>query len=138
MKKTILILTAILILVGMFFLWRVERTTNLSESGSAAGSGVMGTVNLGPTCPVERIPPMPGCEPKPYQTTIQVTKDGDSSFQQSISSDLDGRFKVDLLPGTYQFSAKGGAIMPRCSPATVEVKSKEFVVFTISCDTGIR
>jgi hypothetical protein len=138
MRKSILILAVVGVLAGIFFFWFFTRPANAPESGSAAGSGVIGTVNLGPTCPVERIPPMPGCAPRPYQTSIQITKDGNSSFRKLITSDLDGRFKVDLLPGTYQFSAKGGAVMPRCSPVSAEVKANSFASLIISCDTGIR
>src|ERR1035437_9718286 len=39
-------------------------------------SGISGTVLLGPTCPVERIPPDPQCAPKPYSTSINILKSG--------------------------------------------------------------
>ncbi|HSD12348.1 MAG TPA: Gmad2 immunoglobulin-like domain-containing protein, partial [Patescibacteria group bacterium] len=47
----------------------VRFGTGVDVTGS---TGVRGTVTIGPTCPVERIPPEPGCAPKPYATTLRI------------------------------------------------------------------
>ncbi len=120
------------------FVGILDRMAQSFVFTAAGGSGVIGKVELGPTCPVERIPPDPACAPKPYQTTIMITKSGDTSFSKQIASGADGTFQADLAPGTYQFAASGGATLPRCSPATVRVVSGQFAPLTISCDTGIR
>lgn len=111
---------------------KIARTFVFTEN---AGSGAMGTVTLGPTCPVERIPPDPACAPRPYATSITIIKSG---FSREITSDSAGRFKVDLDPGSYEFQAKGGATLPRCNSASVEIKPQSFTWVPISCDTGIR
>jgi len=98
-------------------------------------SGVMGSVNIGPTCPVEKNPPDPNCAPKPYQTSISINKD---SFSKTIESDSGGRFRVDLDPGSYEFKAGGEAVLPRCSPVMAEVQKNRFSYLSISCDSGIR
>jgi len=112
-----------------------DGKTFTESIGTGSGSGAMGTVTMGPTCPVERIPPDPACAPRPYQTSITITKNG---FSKQINSDSAGRFKVDLDPGTYEFQAKGGAMLPRCGPISVEIKPQSFAWAPISCDTGIR
>jgi len=114
------------------FLEKIVQT--FAFIGNAA-SGATGIVTLGPTCPVERIPPDPSCAPKPYETAITITKDG---FSRQVTSDFAGRFRVDIDPGFYQFQAKGGATLPRCSPVPVEIKARSFTWVPISCDTGIR
>lgn len=103
-----------------------------------ASGGVIGAVQLGPTCPVERIPPEPQCAPRPYQTAIAILRAGSSSVLKTIESDADGRFKTDLGPGSYELRPKGGATLPRCTPQTVEIQPQSFAYVALSCDTGIR
>lgn len=103
---------------------------------SQSQSGVFGSVNISPTCPVQRIPADPNCEPKPYQTTLIVT--GANGFFKQVASDADGLFQIVLDPGSYQFSAQGGKILPRCESTWVEVKPNNFISLNISCDSGIR
>ena len=103
-----------------------------------AASGAIGTVTLGPTCPVERIPPDPNCAPKPYQTKIDILSVDGLKIIKTINSDLDGKFKVDLNPGTYEFRPVGGNPMPRCALQTAVIRSETFTSINLSCDTGIR
>ncbi len=106
------------------------------EFTPSPASGIEGRVTLGPTCPVERIPPDPRCAPKPYQTDVTIT--GPASFSRDLATDPDGNFRIGLEPGTYQLQARGGQVLPRCSPMTVEVKQGEFAPVTVTCDSGIR
>lgn len=99
---------------------------------------ITGMVTLGPTCPVERIPPDPNCAPKPYSTSIIIAKSGSMLVFKTIYSDLNGAFGVDIDPGSYILQAKGGSVLPRCEVVTVEVKSGQNTNTEISCDTGIR
>lgn len=111
---------------------KIVQTFSFTENSA---SGVIGVINLSPACPVEKDPPDPNCAPNPYQTTILISKEG---FSKTISSDFAGRFKVDLDPGKYKFKPEGGAVLPRCSSADIEVRSKNFAWLSISCDSGIR
>lgn len=101
-------------------------------------SGIKGTVTLSPTCPVERMPPDPKCAPKPYQTSFNILKKGNTAVIKTIQSNTSGVFNVDLDPETYILKAKGGNVLPSCSEASAEVKSGQYATIDISCDTGIR
>jgi hypothetical protein len=101
-------------------------------------SGIIGTVTLGPTCPVERIPPDPNCAPKFYSTSINIMGGGDNKIIKIIQSDSNGAFEINLDQGSYTLQAQGGNVLPRCPLVTVDVKSGQYTTANISCDTGIR
>jgi hypothetical protein len=106
-----------------------------TETTSKTGH-VTGKVTTSPTCPVERIPPDPACDPKPYKTTITV-KDSTNKIIKSITTNSTGDFSFDIAIGTYIFEAKSGQVFPRCSQVTIEIKGGDNSV-PISCDSGIR
>ncbi len=101
-------------------------------------SGVRGTVLLGPTCPVERMPPDPACAEKPYATAIVVYRTGSKSPFVIGNSNTAGAFEFSLPPGSYTLAAKGDTMLPRCSETSASVVPDEYTSVTISCDTGIR
>lgn len=101
-------------------------------------SGIIGTVTLSPTCPVERVPPDPNCAPKFYSTSISIIRNIDNQVIETVQSDENGAFSVDLLPDEYTLQAQGGKVLPRCGEVIVEVKSGKYTTTEISCDTGIR
>ena len=107
------------------------------ESGETGA--VRGSVILGPTCPVERIPPDPACAPKPYQTTIAISRNIETpSAFETVQSDASGTFSVSLAPGEYDFYVQNQAILPRCTEQVVTVTAGKTSKITINCDTGIR
>lgn len=102
-------------------------------------SGIKGTVTLGPTCPVERIPPDPQCAPKPYEAQFVLTTENTNQIVQQFSSDSLGKFTLVVPAGKYVISpAPGAKMLPRCSSQTVTVKQDVYTDVAISCDTGIR
>ncbi|MFZ2167439.1 MAG: hypothetical protein WAV50_01055 [Minisyncoccia bacterium] len=101
-------------------------------------TGVRGAVTLGPTCPVERVPPDPACADKPYATTVVVHSAGSSSVFATGKSDASGVFEFALPPGSYTLNAGDSAMLPRCSRTDVSVSSSGYASVHISCDTGIR
>ncbi len=101
-------------------------------------SGVQGTVSLGPTCPVERVPPNPQCADKPYAAAIIIYRAGSQSVFIMGNSDTNGVFKFSLPPGSYTLKAVSGNVFPRCTPVNVEVSASGYASTAISCDTGIR
>lgn len=113
-------------------------TTGGGQSILPYKSGVRGTVSLGPTCPVMRIPPDPQCADKPYATSLVVTRIGGSTPFLIGNSNADGTFQFSLPPGSYTLSVGGGKMLPRCSPVTVTVGARGYTGVAISCDTGIR
>ena len=117
------------------FLNEIVGTFTFSKE---AGSGVVGTVRMGPICPVEPVPPDPHCAPLPFQTSVTITGKDGIQEETSMDTNTKGNFTVELPPGVYEFRAKGGTILPRCSPTSVTVRPHEFSVLNIICDTGIR
>ena len=101
-------------------------------------SGIEGTITIGPTCPVERVPPDPNCADKPYQATVVVKTADEQKELTSFSSDQDGRFKVKLIPGTYILVPVSNNTHPQASSQKVIVKANNFTQVTISFDSGIR
>ncbi len=103
-------------------------------------SGVEGIVTLGPTCPVERIPPDPKCADKPYSTTIQVISIGSpvSSPFATVESDKEGKYKIMLPPGEYALQPTGGSVMPRCETKNIKVEQSKILTVNLTCDSGIR
>jgi len=101
---------------------------------------ISGKVTLGPTCPVQRIPPDPSCADKPYQTTIQIiaSNSPQSAPYKVISSDQQGNYAVTLPAGVYNFQPQGGSMLPRCGAQEITVKAGVNQNVDFSCDTGIR
>lgn len=116
------------------FTFRVVPKTSIETYTS----GVRGTVLLGPTCPVERMPPDPACAPKPYATAIMVYRTGSKSPYVIGNSNTSGAFVFSLPSGSYTLAAKGDTVLPRCNETNVAVVPDEYTSVTISCDTGIR
>ncbi|HYV33359.1 MAG TPA: hypothetical protein VE973_00725 [Candidatus Limnocylindria bacterium] len=112
---------------------------SLATSTPAANdSGVVGNIVIGPTCPVERIPPDPACAPKGYQATVIVkTPDGKKEIKR-FTSGSDGSFKVSLAPGTYLLSPINSGVYPRGADQTVVVEKNKYTQVTIEFDSGIR
>ncbi len=101
-------------------------------------SGIKGRVMLGPTCPVQRIPPDPNCADKPYSTLIAVFSSSDPVHAQVLTtSNADGTFSISLPAGRYIVGA-GEKNLPRCPVQEIVVETSTVENVDISCDTGIR
>jgi len=112
---------------------RPEATTTSPK----VNSGITGNVTIGPTCPVERIPPDPNCEDKPYQANL-IAVETTSNKQTNFKSSEDGTFKVDLLPGEYLIKNANTAILPRMSDYEVTVSANKYTELKLEFDSGIR
>lgn len=100
-------------------------------------SGITGRVSIGPTCPVERIPPDPQCADKPYAALLNISIT-DGTLVTQVQAGSDGTFKVTLAPGEYVISQAGGKIYPRLSPVNVTVKANQYTSVNLQLDSGIR
>lgn len=112
-----------------------------SAVARAPDSGLSGRVLAGPTCPVERVPPQPGCAPRPVVATLRIRRLGSRTAARSVRSASDGRVRVRLAPGAYTVQAlpRAGSPFPRPpSPSRVQIRPGRFTVITITYDTGIR
>jgi hypothetical protein len=116
-----------------------ENGESFSLQVTFATGTVLGNVVLGPTCPVERIPPDPECAPRPYKTSVSISRNIETPEGfKTIQTDASGTFSVSLPTGEYIFHPQGGSILPWCNERLVEVGADETSDITISCDTGIR
>lgn len=103
-------------------------------------SGVSGRVHIGPTCPVERIPPDPACADRPHVATIDFRRPATHRLVRSVRSDVHGRFTARLAPGLYVMQPRPGPgiarpLQPR---RTVRVLAHRFTAVRIEYDSGIR
>lgn len=116
------------------------RVTPDSAAVQPKTGTVSGTVTTSPTCPVERIPPEPGCAPKPYATAIKVRAEGTVAVIKTIQSNASGAFSTSLPIGSYELEAvtENNAIFPHCGKIVVAVTVDKTTTSDISCDTGIR
>ena len=129
-------LSGILLLI-LFFTTGCKKLVN-HETGY-----LKGVISIGPICPVERIPPDPGCLPtaetyKAYPVGI-FSSDGRRKIGQ-LNPSLDGSYSSALVPGNYLIVLEkaqnniGGSNLP----VEVTISSKDTTLLSISIDTGIR
>jgi hypothetical protein len=119
------------------FKFKISKRDGVEEISGKNGI-LVGQVTLSPICPVERIPPQPECAPKPYQTSVNVTKGSDNTAIATQNSDANGYFRFSIPSGTYNISAGPKNTMPSCPKSTATVKGGTTTTVNISCDTGIR
>jgi hypothetical protein len=108
---------------------------------AGAGSGIRGRVVASPTCPVERVPPDPQCDPRGLAAAVRIYRLSDHHTVARLRTRDDGRFRVRLRPGRYGVSARpaAGGSLPRCPRGVkASVRRGHYQNVTIDCDTGIR
>jgi hypothetical protein len=107
-----------------------------SQGANNSPITVQGFVTLGPTCPVERLPPDPACAPKPFEGAIILTNTADGSAY-TAPTDSQGSFSITLTRGVYSVSRpENGSPFPACH-GKVEILSAGAPI-PLSCDSGIR
>ena len=105
--------------------------------GVSGSSGISGIASLGPTCPVERMPPDPACAYKPYQGSFYVRTES-GKLVATFNTKSDGSFKLSLTPGTYIITLALNSAMPRLSPTMVIVEKGKSTAVVLTLDSGIR
>jgi len=97
-------------------------------------SGIRGLVTIGPVSPVQR-----QGEPSvsPYSATIVVRRSGGGTAAE-VTSGADGRFSVNLAPGSYVLEPKSPAVMPFAKPQEVTVDPHRFTEVAVQYDSEIR
>ncbi len=118
--------------------------------GASAGvptSGIEGQALIGPTCPVAR-PNDQKCADRPYHTTV-IIKTLEGQEVKRVTTDVQGKFRVDLEPEFYVIaarSAKRMVIVPvKDAPVTlrlpdhqVQVVVGRFTNLKLIFDSGLR
>jgi len=108
-----------------------------AAEGRAELSGVRGRVRLGPQCPVEQAGTP--CPDKLVAAEVQVFQAGSDDLVTSTDSEEDGRFRVDLDPGSYEvLPVVSESGLPFAKPVQVTVEAGEYSRVTLNLDSGIR
>lgn len=100
-------------------------------------TGVRGMVSIGPTCPVQRMPPDPNCADRPYKADFSITNKYGYAVSKTASG-ADGKFEVSLPPGEYSIAPTAKTFLPRASAQSFTVPQAGFVEISIQFDSGIR
>ncbi|HEX6475057.1 MAG TPA: carboxypeptidase-like regulatory domain-containing protein [Candidatus Limnocylindria bacterium] len=117
----------------------MQASPSADASPSAQTASLEGIAVAGPTCPVVTDPPQSGCEDQPVEGARLVIVDRTGDEVATVVTGADGRFQVDLAPGTYEVQPQPvEGLMHTAVPVTVHVASGEPAEVTISYDTGIR
>lgn len=108
-------------------------------SAPSPTGGVEGTASVGPTCPVERDPPEPGCEDRPYDGELAIVKSPGGTQVSTFHTATDGSFRVAVAPGSYEVRSPAGTPSPpTCGSEAFTVIAGAYTVIVVSCDSGIR
>jgi hypothetical protein len=110
-------------------------TTATTTTVPVDHTGVKGTVMAGPTCPVERFDQP--CPPQPVEGTVTAI-DSRNHIAATTSTDADGRYALDLVPGRYTLQVAVDGPLPSCPDTAVTVTTGAPTTADIDCDTGIR
>ena len=128
-------------IVGLFFIPTVLSCVDQKEIG--ASGIVTGKISIGPLCPVETIPPSPGCSPtaETYITWATAVWDTNKSKKLAILHPTqDGKYQTVLPSGKYviDFDSNQSFRAGSNLPSEITVLPNDTLVFNITIDTGIR
>jgi hypothetical protein len=129
-------------IVGIISYLPIIFITGCDKSEKDSGY-LAGTISIGPLCPVERIPPDPGCLPtaetyKAYPVSV-YSADGEDKITQ-LKPSLNGSFSCELPAGKYivilenAISKIGNSNLP----VNLSIKLRDTTRLNINIDTGIR
>ncbi|MFZ4581184.1 MAG: hypothetical protein ACOYM7_00925 [Paludibacter sp.] len=122
----------------------VVLITSCSEIFVSGNGTLKGSIHIGPLCPVETIPPLPGCLPteQTYKTwQLSVYNSSETHSIADIYPELSGDYILKLPAGNYKINFKdknlnriGGSNLP----LTVKVMDGDTTSLDVNIDTGIR
>jgi hypothetical protein len=135
-KNVLRIQVGIILFLSLIFVAGCDKSND--NHGYLAG-----VISIGPICPIERIPPDPGCLPtaetyKAYPVSV-YSSDGRTKITQ-LNPSLDGFYTSEIPDGNYLVILEkpqnniGGSNLP----ASVSINSKDTTKLYINIDTGIR
>jgi hypothetical protein len=130
-------------IIGIAFLTGLLFISGCDKQITKESGFLEGKISIGPICPVERVPPDPGCLPtaetyKAYPVSVW-TSNGRRKIAQ-INPALDGSFRTELAPGNYMVILENGQSKIGRSnlPVEVSIISQGKTLLNINIDTGIR
>jgi hypothetical protein len=112
----------------------------LASCGSSnAGTGRLeGRVALGPTCPDEPFAPSDRCRDRPLaDASVRIVRDG--QVVETVTTNREGRFRVDLEASTYRLEPQPVAgALGTPAPRAVSVAAGKTTAVALRYDSGIR
>lgn len=133
----VIIALVVLVVIGGYFQYlKTHRSPAPTPAPGVSGSGIMGRVMVGPTCPVVREGDT-SCDDRPYQGDFIVKDATTLRVVSRFSTNLYGYFSVSLDPGTYRIESVQRIGISQQSH-TVIVRSGVITQVTLTFDTGIR
>ena len=126
--------------------WTYEVTGGaprlLRETGDALppAPGIVGLATSGPTCPVVRDPPEPGCDDRPVSGALILIRDAGGGVVARVESGADGRFAIELAPGVYRLEPQPvEGLLGTAAALDVRVEAGQPAPeIVLAYDTGIR
>jgi hypothetical protein len=122
----------------------IKARLNDSQGGAVqpgAGEGMLaGKIKIGPICPVERIPPEPGCEPteETYKAYKLIVYAEGRAKAAEFYGDREGGYSISLPAGAYTVESETQGRLGSVGPINVVVEAGKTTVQDIGIDTGIR
>jgi hypothetical protein len=103
-----------------------------------SGSGVTGVTVVDEGCPT--LPPGETCPTGPLPAELEFVRPDSGSVVTVVRTGEDGRFTVDLPPGTYVIRPDNlsGDPLPSAEPVTVHVAGNARTTVTVQFDSGVR
>jgi hypothetical protein len=109
-----------------------------SPVGTGA-TGIGGMAVAGPVCPVETVPPDPGCAARPVVGAVVIVRDDAGSEVARATTGADGSFFVELPAGDYVLEPQPVEGLMGTAPAIeVSVVNGFPAQVELEYDTGIR
>jgi hypothetical protein len=106
---------------------------------TAGKTGIRGSANAGPTCPVERVPPDPSCAAHPVQGAVIVVRDASGAAVDRTVTNAAGTYFSAVGAGTYTVEPQPvDGIMGTPPPQHVVVAAGQRATADFAYDTGIR
>jgi hypothetical protein len=102
---------------------------------AVSGTGVSGVALVGPTCPVQRLDD--ACADKPWQGIV-VARSLSGSDAGRAMTDAEGRFSIQLQPGTYLVVTLTSGVLPAPASAQITVVTGQMTQLELILDSGIR
>lgn len=114
-----------------------ETVARAGEVAGSMASGVEAFVTISPACPV--VTPE-GCPPLPFEADMVVRDATSGAVVVNVASSADGRFRVDLEPGSYVLAPAQTAMTaaPSADPVPFEVRAGRYTQVEVKYDSGIR
>jgi hypothetical protein len=105
----------------------------------AAGTGVGGVALAGPVCPVETVPPDPGCAARPVVGAVIAIRDTAGSEVARAVTGADGSFFAELPAGDYLVEPQPvDGLMGTAAALGITVLDGLATQVQLEYDTGIR